>query len=641
MKTPWWIPLLLGAWLWSPSASADPGDVRLSIVVGNNGSATLERAELRYADDDAAKYATLLGSTSTGKVELLTRFDADSARLFPSQVDAATPPTRAALDAAVARVAAQAKDASAAGKRVVFTFVFAGHGDVEQGRGFLELEDGRFFREDLEAMIATVPSTVTHVLLDSCNSVYMVASRKPGGTRFATPQDVEESMRARMANVGTFLSTSADAEVFEWSQIESGVFSHVVRSGLAGAADLNGDGRITYGELRAFARVAVEGIPNPRFRPRIYARGPGGRDDEVLFETRAAASDQKFSLAAGPERRVTMLDDNEVPLVDVRLERGFGATVVLPASGTQAFTLVEQEGQGPLRRTALAKADPGGVLIARADAPPSPAARGSRSFELLFAAPFGPNAVAALPAEDAAKEVYGVSIEERERMRRLLEAAGGYKRDERIALGVIGTGLGVAFAGFGASLLATPEAAGSSRDGLNIEGGVFLGAGAFGLGYGLFNLLTTSSMEDRRDEFVAALHARPEAFDVAVRNAENQLSKEADAQRGLRKTMGYLSAGVGGLLVAVGVAAEVAANGESVPNAAADLRWAGGMGLAFGAGEIVLGLGMLAIRSEPERLWDLWSSEPSTVLAPRPNSQTSLRLRPMVGLGSLGLAGTF
>jgi hypothetical protein len=290
------VALVLSALCTSRWANAENRDLRLAIVIGNNRSATLDRAELRYADDDAAKYAALLGSASgDGGVELLTRFDEDSARLFPIQASLARAPTRAALDAAIAHLVARAGEARARGQGVVLTFVFAGHGDVEDGRGFLELEDGRFFREDLEAMIAQIPAGRVHVILDSCNSVYMLASRKPGGTRFATPEDVERSMRARMAHVGTFLSTSADAQVYEWSQIESGVFSHVVRSGLAGAADLDGDGRITYGELRAFARIAAQGIPNPRFRPRVYARGPSGLDAEVIFEPRSAPPESKLA----------------------------------------------------------------------------------------------------------------------------------------------------------------------------------------------------------------------------------------------------------------------------------------------------------------------------------------------------------
>jgi hypothetical protein len=124
-------------------ARAAGPETRLAIVVGNNGSTTLGRAELRYADDDAAKYAALFASSSQ-------------------------------------------------------------EGDV-----------------------------------------YMLVARKPGGTKFTTPEEIERSMAARLAHVGTFVSTSADAQVYEWSRIESGVFSHSVRSGLSGAADLDGDGRIS------------------------------------------------------------------------------------------------------------------------------------------------------------------------------------------------------------------------------------------------------------------------------------------------------------------------------------------------------------------------------------------------------------
>lgn len=339
------------------------------------------------------------------------------------------------------------------GDRVVFTFVFAGHGDVDDGRGFLELEDGRFFREDLETLLHRVPAARAHVLLDACNSVYMLASRKPGGTRFATPEDIERSMRARLAHVGTFLSTSADAQVYEWSQIESGVFSHTVRSGLSGAADLDGDGRITYGELRAFVRIAAAGVPNPRFRPRIYARGPNGRDDEVLFEPRAAGAGRKLTLDTGTERRATVLDANEVPLVDVRLEAGFAPSLYLPRSESGRFTLVEREPGRPERRTEVALSE-GSLMTRVAPAPSALASRSSgKPFDMLFAVAFGPRAVAALPPEKPEEAIYGVSMEDRERMHRLLDAAAEMQHDRRIGAGVAFGAAGIAAAGVGAATL--------------------------------------------------------------------------------------------------------------------------------------------------------------------------------------------
>jgi len=609
-------------------------EARLAIVVGNNGSATLGRAELRYADDDAAKYAGMFGSTSSdGDVELLARPDADTARLFPEQARRAAPPTRAALDAAVARIAARAQAAKSRGDTVIFTFVFAGHGDVHDGRGFLELEDGRFFREDLEALLVRVPATRAHVLLDACNSVYMLVARKPGGTRFTTPEEIERSMTARLAHVGTFLSTSADAQVYEWSRIESGVFSHSVRSGLSGAADLDGDGRVTYGELRAFVRIAANGVPNARFRPRLYARGPFGRDDEVLFEPRAAGEEKKITVGAGAERRVTVLDANEVPLVDVRLESGFGADLYVPAPaqarGT-TFTVVEQESGAPERRQEIAIGRAGG-LVARADVEGSPAARtAGRPFDLLFTMPFGPRAAAQLAADRPAEDVYGVSNEDRDRMRRLLDAAAGRSHDRRVEEGAGSLAFGVTAVGAGIAAWVLPSSA-DARTTRDVIGGVFVGVGAIGLGVGAGNLLGTSKMEDRRDAYVAALQGRPLGVDLAVRDAEIELYAREKAAREERIALGVGGFVFGALEIAGGIvlAAETDDSG---------LKWLGAGLVAAGVGSAFTATGALAVRSEEERIADLWRRERAL---PSPGPQSRLRLAPMIGLSNLGIRGSF
>lgn len=607
-------------------------ETRLAIVVGNNGSSTLGRAELRYADDDAAKYAGLFAGTSAaGDVELLARFDADTVRLFPARAKRATPPTRAALDAAVTRIAARAEAARARGERVVFTFVFAGHGDVENGRGFLELEDGRFFREDLEALLARIPAARAHVLLDACNSVYMLVARKPGGTKFTTPEEVQRSMAARLAHVGTFVSTSADAQVYEWSRIESGVFSHSVRSGLSGAADLDGDGKITYGELRAFVRIAAEGVPNVRFRPRLYARGPGGRDDEVVFEPRAAGEGRKVAIVPAAERRVTVLDANEVPLVDVKVERGFGADVYVPAGEDQeseTFTLVEQEDGRPERRVGLASS--ASVLAVRADAPDAHAARAAgRPFDLLFAMPFGPRAVAALPSDAGPADVYGVSDEDRQRMKRLLDAAAGSSRDRRVKEGFASLGLAVTAFGIGTAAWVTPSDP-DVRTTKDVVGGVFMGLGTIGL-LGSIQLFSPSDMEQRRDAYVASLRGRPEALDLAVRDAERELFERAVVARRERIAEGVGNFVLGALQIGGGVTLALATDDSS-------LHWLAGGLVASGVGSGIVGVGRLSARSEEERIVDLWTTERS--LAPS-SPRTSFRLVPRLGLGSLGLSGTF
>lgn len=616
-------------------ALARATETRLAIVVGNNGSATLGRAELRYADDDAAKYAALFASASRneGDVEIVARFDDDTTRLFPEQAKKAALPTRAALEAAAARTAARAKAAQQRGETVVFTFVFAGHGDVENGRGFLELEDGRFFREDLEALLTRIPAARAHVLLDACNSVYMLVARKPGGTKFTTPEEIQRSMAARLAHVGTFVSTSADAQVYEWSRIESGVFSHSVRSGLSGAADLDGDGRITYGELRAFVRIAAEGVANVRFRPRIYARGPGGHDDEVVFEPRAAGAGRKLAIAPAAERRLTVLDANEVPLIDVKVERGFGTNVYVPLFGGgpehHTFTVVEREDGRPEQRVQLAPSDDGALAV-RSGSPDVLAARAAgRPFDMLFAVPFGPRAVAALPAEKVEEDVYGVSDADRERMKRLLDAAAEHGRDQRMIEGFGGLAFGVTAIGVGTAAWVTPSDP-DVRQTKDIVGGVVMGLGALGL-LSATQLFSPSKVEQRRDAYVAALRARPEAMDLAVRDAERELFDRAVIARKERIAEGVFQFVIGALEIGGGITLAVTTDDSS-------LQWLAGGLMAAGVGSGFMGVGRLSVRSEEERIAELWRTE--RALSPSP-PRTSLRLTPRVGLGALGLSGTF
>ena len=48
----------------------------------------------------------------------------------------------------------------------------------------------------------------------------------------------------------------------------------MVRSGLLGAADANGDGSISYLKLAAFVHTATADVRNPDATPRVAARAP-------------------------------------------------------------------------------------------------------------------------------------------------------------------------------------------------------------------------------------------------------------------------------------------------------------------------------------------------------------------------------
>src|SRR5262249_34107667 len=173
-----------------------------------------------------------------------------------------------------------------------------------------------------------------------------------GGRRFATPADASAGLAQRVPNVGVFVSTSAEAEVFEWSALQSGVFSHAVRSGLAGAADANHDGAISYDELRAFVDTATAEIKNSAFRPKVYARGPGGDDQAAIVAPIAAPDDGglRLTLDAARPIRLTIRDRDELPWLDLYKEPGALLTLRLPAAASSAD---ERDTHGAVQRREL------------------------------------------------------------------------------------------------------------------------------------------------------------------------------------------------------------------------------------------------------------------------------------------------
>jgi hypothetical protein len=166
-------------------AAAAPPHVSFAVVIGNNQSLGNRRAELRYADDDAARYFEILQTMAPGRVSLLASFDRDTEKLFPSARPHTTSPSKRNLNAVGRRLADQVRAARAAGQEVDVYFIFAGHGDVAEGEGFIELLDARFRAADLTTWLRAIPFSRAHVILDSAtpSSCWARASRADDTSR--------------------------------------------------------------------------------------------------------------------------------------------------------------------------------------------------------------------------------------------------------------------------------------------------------------------------------------------------------------------------------------------------------------------------------------------------------------------------
>jgi len=209
--------------------AAPPTSVeRIAILAAANDGGE-GREELLYAESDAYGLAKVLrdvgGLTTAGEL----------------QVYRATPRR---IRAAIARADELAKAAKARGKRLELIFYYSGHSDE---RGLL-LGGSRFLYKDLRAELDAIDADVRIAILDSCASGAF--TRAKGGKR--RPPFLMGS--ANEVEGHAFLtSSSAEETAQESDRIGGSFFTHFLVSGLRGAADRDGDRRVTLSEAYQFA----------------------------------------------------------------------------------------------------------------------------------------------------------------------------------------------------------------------------------------------------------------------------------------------------------------------------------------------------------------------------------------------------
>lgn len=382
----------------APAAAQVEGRASFALILGVNQAVDPELPALRYADDDAARDLDLFRALGA-RTYLLARLDENTARLHPQALAEAALPRRAEFDKAVADLAADVGRAKAQGLRTEVFFVYAGHGNVRDGKAYLCLEDDRLTGKELsKALLEKVPATRIHLIVDACYSFLLAYGRGPGGQR----REIEGGFSKTMAlsadeRVGLLLSTSSARESHEWEGFQGGVFSHEVRSGLYGAADVDGDGVVGYREIAAFVQRANASIPNERFRPDVWAQPPVGTDE--LADLRHALQ-RRLEVDGEHAARYLLEDTRGVRLADFHNAKGQSLKLLRPLSAAGPLYLRRL---GDEKEYAIAGAEEVVALSSLEAAEPRVHGRGAAhdSFQKLFELPFDRTVVAgfSLPSE--------------------------------------------------------------------------------------------------------------------------------------------------------------------------------------------------------------------------------------------------
>ena len=199
---------------------------RYALVAGSNDGGA-PRAPLRYAVSDAESFASVM--TTLGGVEDTDLFVLQQPSLLELED---------ALHELRSRIAATSSDRSE-----VFLY-FSGHAN-ETG---LLLGDETFSYRSLRNWMELAEADVRIAVLDACASG--AVTRRKGGKR-RKPFLVDASSDTR--GHAFLTSSTADEVAQESDRIGASFFTHYLISGLRGAADTSGEGKVTLSEAYQFA----------------------------------------------------------------------------------------------------------------------------------------------------------------------------------------------------------------------------------------------------------------------------------------------------------------------------------------------------------------------------------------------------
>lgn len=240
------------------AATAAAETRRVAVVVGHN-TGNAGQVPLRFAEIDASKIGRVF--TELGGVA-------------PSDLYLVQGKDLAALQAVLARARAAIAAYQRAGDRVVALFYYSGHSDGLA----LELGPERFTFSALRAWLEDTGAEVRLAIVDSCRSGALVATK--GGSP-GPAFSIRLTDHASTSGEALLTSSAGDENALESKEIGGSFFTHHLVSGLRGAADVSGDGRVTLNEAYQYAykhtistsAATLAGPQHPTYDYRLTGQG--------------------------------------------------------------------------------------------------------------------------------------------------------------------------------------------------------------------------------------------------------------------------------------------------------------------------------------------------------------------------------
>jgi len=269
-------------------AASEQTEVRRYLLSAGANNGGRERVLLRYAVSDAKAFASVL--TEMGGV------DKNGAVILSN------PNSRELLNsiAALNKLVSDSKTNAPDVRNEVFVY-YSGHAD----RDGLKLGSETLSWADFRNAVNSIDADIRVAVIDACGSGAI--TRTKGGVAYpAFLSDASSNMRGY-----AFLTSSNENENSqECDRLKGSFFTHALLSGMRGAADLTGDGRVTINEAYQYAfnetlrntQNTTSGIQHPSRDMNLAGTG-----DIVMTDLRETSA--SLSLSADIEGRFFIRDE--------------------------------------------------------------------------------------------------------------------------------------------------------------------------------------------------------------------------------------------------------------------------------------------------------------------------------------------
>jgi hypothetical protein len=273
---------------------------------------------LKYADDDVVKGYTML-STFAQKILMLGEVDEETAQLYPWARERMK---KTSLQNLITQIDHFNKAIEKGGKQKISVLLLwiSAHADYDPHNktAILRLADGPVERDEFyRKIVSRSQAARTHVILDVClncrtDAPSVEAAPKELGRALISIPFLEER-----SDVGVLAGVVRHIDGREWEGFGGGIFVHEARSAAVGAADINGNGVITYREVMAFIDTANSRVRKRDDKPVVIAYPPKKKFTAAIFTPKYRKGGMALKIPPGVMERIAVESTMGTRFVDL------------------------------------------------------------------------------------------------------------------------------------------------------------------------------------------------------------------------------------------------------------------------------------------------------------------------------------